>query len=233
MMMDNQMNEDKLDEGLRKTLSEKDIREFRSTAQKALQAHKQKKKPVQGLSNVFLIAQIAASIVLVAGLIVVWQLFSREKDPKALAESLFVQYDPGIDSSSDSVTRTLFPSEEGFNRETAWQELDSLYQTANYHAAIAQLEQIRLADPGFDVVSRPEWTFYLALCQLHLGQNETALELLEQVQSPFSEKAAFFRAIALIRLGRQEESVPILESLAASASESYKKAAKRLLKELE
>lgn len=227
------MNEDKLDEGLRKTLSEKDIRDFRSAAQKALQAHKQKKKPVQGLSDVFLIVQIAASIVLVAAIFIVWRLSSLEKDPKALAESLFEQYDPGIDSSSDSVTRTFFYSEEGFNRETAWQELDSLYQTANYQAAIEKLEQIRLADTSFAVVSRPEWTFYLAMCQLHLGQNETALGLLEQVQAPFSEKAAFFRAIALIRLGRQEESVPILESLAASASESYKEAAKRLLKELE
>lgn len=229
-------NDEQLDHLLEDTLREKDVRKFRAAAQKASEAHKAAAPPRQGLSNIFLLGSIAASLVLAAGVTFFWlRPDTAPQDPQQLAESLLTEYDSGIAPLDPGITRDsgASPGETQLQLQMAWMQLDSLYRSGNYESALQHLGQVTRIDPAFAIVSRAEWNFYTGMCLLRMGQTEQALQWLQQVQSPFLEKANFFTAIALIRLGRTDEALVYLRTIDARPSHPYKEPARQLWKAIE
>jgi tetratricopeptide (TPR) repeat protein len=225
--MDPHINDEQFDKALEKTLREKDIRRFRDAARQAMEEVK-KEAPRPRLSPVFVAVQIAAGLLILLAAIWWWRISASQTNLEQLTNDLLVEYDKGIDPLEQSVRG----EEQELNEviPARWRELDSLYNAGDYRSALSRLDQLQAADPAFEVISRPEWTFYHGTCYLRLGEPKTALQWLEQVERPFLEKATFFRAIALIKLDREEEARAVLQSIVDTPSHYYKEPAAELLK---
>lgn len=230
--MDAHLNEDKFEQDLRKTLEEEDIRDFRQVAREAMEDAKKEKSRLPILSPVFVAMGIAASLLILIAAIWWWQVAKSTVSVQQLANTYLIEADPGIGALDlayrDEVDDSLVAL---FNRVApAWKRLDSLYTAGDYRNALAELDQLKVLDPGFSTFSQAEWMYYTGMCQLHMGETKIALATLEQVTSPFLEKASFFRAIALLKLDRKEEAKPLLESIAGATTHPFKEPAGVLLK---
>ena len=228
--MDPHSNDEQFDKALEKTLREKDIRRFREAAREAMEEVK-KEAPRPRLSPVFVAVQIAAGIAIVVAAFWWWRVNASQTGLEQLTLDLLVEYDKGIAPLEESVRGEAAEPDAAI--PSLWQKLDSLYRSGDYHSALSLLDQLQAADPDFEVISRSEWTFYHGMCYLRLGEPETALQWLEQVERPFLEKATFFRALALIKLDREEEARAVLQSIADAPSHYFKEPAIELLKEVE
>lgn len=226
-----EINDDNLEKALQKTLEEKDIRSFRQAARDAMEEAKKEKPYRPGLSPVFVAVQIAASILVVIAAIWWWQSAKSGASPDQLATAYLTEADPGISALDLGIRDETDTALVALFKQVApgWKALDSLYSAGDYRAAMAQLDQLGSQDAAFVTFPEAEWLFYTGMCQLHLGETEAALRTLEQVKSPFLEKATFFRAIALLKLDRKEEAKPLLESIVGASAHPYKAQAIRLL----
>lgn len=221
-----------LERALLKTLQEEPVRKFRASVKQALEESRTKKRPKPAFRRSLLVLSIAASILMVLAAIWWGQTTQPSLSSSALAATFLTQYDPGVlplepgtRTNEDSLKVELF-------RQVApeWKKLDSLYASGDFRTAMAQLQRLGSMDPGRLLIAQNTLTYYTGMCQLRLGDTEAGLANLEQVQSPFSEKATFFRAIALLKLDRKEEAKPLLESIAGATAHPFKEPAGVLLK---
>jgi len=220
-----------LERALQKTLQEKDVRDFRASLAEAQKKHREEKPFKGGLSPLYLAISIAASLLLLTAVIWWWQSGRADASGEQLANAYLFEFDPGIDPfdpvsrSEDTASLQLL---QRFSLE--WEKLGSIYTPGKYQIALAQLDTLSSLDPVFSIVSAHELNFYRGMCYLHMGENEKAVGIFQEVKAPFLEKATFFRAIALLRSGRAAEAGSILESIAGTESHPYKEAAVKLLK---
>lgn len=226
-----------IERALLKTLQEEDVRSFRTSLQKALESYQGKKTVPKGMSPVYKSVSIAASLLVLITVIWWWQTNSSDKGSEELGTAYLAELDPGIDSqnialrSESEKDSTDLQFLQRYSLE--WKKLDSLYTSGEYHKSLSQLQVVNALDTTFSIITRQEWDFYYAMCQMHLGENEKAIELFKGVQRPFLEKATFFQAIALLRLGRSADARLVLESIATAQSHFYKKAAERIIAEMD
>ena len=227
-----------LERAMQQTLREKDVRDFRASVRQAMDAQKEEAVRKPGLSPVYLAVRLAASLLVVVAAVWWWQSSQKESSIEQLTSAYLVQFDPEVDSldlgfnrDRDTISAQITTKMEQVAPE--WEKLRTLYASGDYRAALEQLQVLKGMDPAFLLFSESEWTYYQGMCQLHLGEPQKALATLEQVKSPFQEKATFFKAIALLKLDRKEEAKSVLASITSLDSHSFKEPAIELSKKLQ
>ena len=223
-----------LERALIKTLEEENLRQFRAKVRQSLEDSKKKNRPKPGLRPAFLVLSIAATFLLAIAAIWWWNTSSPSLSAAELADNFLAHNDPGIlpldlarRSEQDSLAAALIA-----RVAPEWEKLDSLYRTSDFQGAMDQLLTLRMLDPDQRIMVQNTLQYYTGMCQLHLGETEKALANLAQVQSPYLEKATFFRAIALVKLNREEETEPLLKSIVNASKHPFKEEARRMLKKI-
>ncbi|HIK46603.1 MAG TPA: CDC27 family protein, partial [Leptolyngbyaceae cyanobacterium M65_K2018_010] len=105
-----------------------------------------------------------------------------------------------IPSTSDLASTSALEDEALFQQWYHWGEEEA--NTGHYLQALRCFEEAAVAQPA-----EPDALLYQALCLIHLGQPQRALELTEQIlrDVPHHPQGWLFHGVALHRLGRYRQ----------------------------
>ena len=132
----------------------------------------------------------AASVVLIAGLLIFWLTTKQSKYEKIY--TVYFKPDPGL--------LAVMGNTEAYTFERAMVD----YKEGNFEKAIATWEQLRAIQPNSDTLN-----YFLGVANLALQRDEKALTFLspisENKNSSFSKEACWYRGLILIKKGLAEE----------------------------
>lgn len=176
-----------------------------------------KNTPIQKPSRIKSLYPLMGIAAAVALLIIA---FFSLRDDAFNPEELYAQYYKVYPNVEAPVSRSESNKKNPF----------AFYEAGDYATALANFTEMQASDP-----KNPALLFYSGMCQLELGQPESAVEFFNQVSNLSSKKYArpafWYESLAYLKLGKIKNAKNLLEQL-SQGEDVYAARANELLDKL-
>ncbi|MEO1713728.1 MAG: hypothetical protein AAFU60_10400, partial [Bacteroidota bacterium] len=220
--------------GLSEAVNEQDeIQQLRNSVQQIILREKEiVAKPSKRLM-LFPLRLVAAFLVLVISLVVVFWYINQAPDAAVLARQNIDYptslYESGAIRSSDPAG---ISTDQAQKLDSLWTEINSLYQNQDYPRALLIMEELALFEEETDQGNSGSLYYAKGLLLAQNNQVEEAIATLQQVHSDYVDEANWKRAMLLLSLPSERTKALELIRQIAQAKVPRSEQAKTILEQL-